>query len=769
IDKNACVNHERCGECISTNGECFWCSDPSFESFRCNTFKKLQQDKCVNIFPKEESHLNDIRIVSDKELSEANVRDEKDIVQLKPQRIALKLRPNTNKTFKLTVRQAVGYPVDLYYLMDLTFTMKDHKYQLAKLGDKLAKEMRKITGNFKMGFGSFVDKPVAPFTDITPGNLERACGNCLPTYGFRNHLSLSDDAMQFVEEIKRSKFSGNIDSPEGGLDAIMQAIVCKEKIGWRNQSRKLLVYATDDTFHHAGDGKLAGILTPNDEKCHIDDKNYYSESSKQDYPSISQINVQAQQNNVNIIFAVARRTENLYRRLSKFIEGSDLALLSQDSNVVQLIRNSYDKITSTLTLKDNLTDDSVVRLTYHSGCREGVIRKTDRCENIRVGDTIDFDITLEVISCPKNLANANQTVKIKPLSMSDELLIDLKIVCECDCEKLWKKQLKSPECNAGNGTFECGICSCNENYYGKKCECELNSDKKEIQDSCFHGNDTKVCSGNGVCSCGLCLCKEAKGESYYGKYCECDRVSCKRHNGKVCGGEDNGICDCGRCVCKNKWTGDACECPLSQDTCMDPFTNILCSGHGKCECGKCICDQNDRGDLFTGKWCEDCPTCSGHCDKYMDIVKQQIDRGYLDKSNITASFVDRVKTNKEEKLCEFFDNKGCKYLFKYKYEYLISMTKDNVRKTVLTMQKAKQCPEPINVAKTSISIVGSILFIGIITLFLWKMITYFHDKREFEKFEKEIQNAKWGANQNPIFKPSTAKFENPTFKPSLDE
>ncbi|RWS15929.1 integrin beta-PS-like protein, partial [Dinothrombium tinctorium] len=699
----------------------------------------------------------------DKELSEANVRDDKDIIQLKPQRIALKLRPHTKQTFKLTVRQAVGYPVDLYYVMDLSRTMRDHKDKLAKLGDQLATEMRKITGNFKIGFGSFIDKQVMPFIDITPEKLKRPCRTCIPTYGFKNHISLSEDTKRFVEEIKNSKVSGNLDGPEGGLDAIMQAIVCKERIGWRNQSRKLLVYATDASFHYAGDGKLAGILIPNDEKCHLDANNYYSESNTQDYPSVSQINMQAQLNNVNIIFAVTNEKGNLYKRLSTVIEGSNVAPLSEDSNVVQLIRDSYDKITSTLILKNNLTDDGVVRITYHTGCREGVIKETDRCGNIRVGDTIDFDITLEVISCPKNLAKRNQTIKIKPLSISDDLHIDLEIVCDCECEKPWNKQLKSPECNSGNGTFECGVCSCHENYYGKKCECELNSGKKDNQASCYNGNDTKACSGNGVCSCGQCLCKEAKGESYYGKYCECDRVSCKRHNGEVCGGEDHGICDCGRCVCKNKWTGTACECPLSQDSCMDPFTNTLCSGHGTCECGKCVCGRNDKGDSFTGKWCEDCPTCSGHCERYVDNVKQQVDEGYLDEANFTASFVDRVKASKDEKLCEFLDKSGCKYLFKYKYEYLISSTKDSVRNTILTMQKGKQCPEPINVAKTGISIIGGILLIGLLTLILWKLITYCHDKREFEKFEKEIKNANWEASQNPIFKPSTAKFENPTF------
>lgn len=37
----------------------------------------------------------------------------------------------------MTYRQAVDYPVDLYYLMDLSYSMKDDKQKLSELGDLL--------------------------------------------------------------------------------------------------------------------------------------------------------------------------------------------------------------------------------------------------------------------------------------------------------------------------------------------------------------------------------------------------------------------------------------------------------------------------------------------------------------------------------------------------------------------------------------------------------------------------------------------------------
>ena len=39
--------------------------------------------------------------------------------------------------FNVTFRQAENYPVDLYYVMDLSFSMGDDKSKLAELGDLL--------------------------------------------------------------------------------------------------------------------------------------------------------------------------------------------------------------------------------------------------------------------------------------------------------------------------------------------------------------------------------------------------------------------------------------------------------------------------------------------------------------------------------------------------------------------------------------------------------------------------------------------------------
>ena len=49
--------------------------------------------------------------------------------------------PDKPYKFNMTFRQAENYPVDLYYVMDLSFSMGDDKSKLAELGDLLGKYM----------------------------------------------------------------------------------------------------------------------------------------------------------------------------------------------------------------------------------------------------------------------------------------------------------------------------------------------------------------------------------------------------------------------------------------------------------------------------------------------------------------------------------------------------------------------------------------------------------------------------------------------------
>lgn len=57
--------------------------------------------------------------------------------------------------------------------------------------------------------------------------LKEPCTDCVAPYGFLNHMPLSTTTSDFVKLVRSAQVSGNLDAPEGGFDAIMQAIVCK--------------------------------------------------------------------------------------------------------------------------------------------------------------------------------------------------------------------------------------------------------------------------------------------------------------------------------------------------------------------------------------------------------------------------------------------------------------------------------------------------------------------------------------------------------------
>lgn len=119
-----------------------------------------------------------------------------------------------------------------------------------------------LTQNFRLGFGSYVDKPSMPFVD--QAHLSNPCsvehGVCSPAYGYRHHLTLDRDTQQFVSRVKDAPVSGNLDNAEGGLDALLQALVCKQNVGWARDSRKLVLLASDGILHFAGDGKVKLLL-----------------------------------------------------------------------------------------------------------------------------------------------------------------------------------------------------------------------------------------------------------------------------------------------------------------------------------------------------------------------------------------------------------------------------------------------------------------------------------------------------------------------------
>lgn len=692
------------------------------------------------------------------------------LVQVSPQRVQLKLRAREKYSFTMQYAQAKDYPVDLYYLMDLSKSMEDDKDKLSLLGNRLAKTMQSMTNDFQLGFGSFVDKVVMPYVSTVPSNLEHPCANCSAPYGYHHAMALTKTHTHFSEMVRAAKVSGNLDAPEGGFDALMQAVVCKDDIGWRDNARKLLVFSTDDGFHYAGDGKLGGIITPNDGLCHLHD-DYYSYSSIQDYPSISQLNLMIKHHSINVIFAVTEKQSSIYEKLKLHIEGASSGNLSADSsNIVELVKKQFEAISSTVLMKDNATDGITIK--YYTKCigsANSEENNTNICEGFKVGQVIDFRLEVFLEECPKDRSKWNQTIQVYPVGLSESMYIDLEMLCSCPCEQPGglDYEVNSKNCR-GVGTYMCGICECDDKHIGKECECEQGTSHNTT--GCKAPGSTVECSGKGSCLCNKCHCdlRPNEKEIISGLWCECDNYSCYRHNGKICGG--NGRCGCKGCECEPNWEGEACECYTLDDTCYSPIKKTAkpCGGHGNCTCGVCDCEVTDQGK-YTGHYCERCPNCNETCDELAPcLLCQMYEVGPYDKETcvekcktFTPVEKDTVRADdhNSEFMCAGYDEDDCRYAFIYKE---IPETENGTRYIVVA-QRERECPAKVFLLGIVLGVIAAVVLMGLAILLLWKLLTTIHDRREFARFEKERMMAKWDTGENPIYKQATSTFKNPTY------
>ncbi|XP_065118246.1 integrin beta-1-like [Paramisgurnus dabryanus] len=761
-DSNECVsaNAKTCGECIQVGPQCVWCKDPDFKPSRCDNQESLEKAGCT--LSGIENTRGSLTIDKNKPVTNRNIDkavklDVSEITQIQPQKLTLNLRAGEPQKFNLKFKRAEDYPIDLYFLMDLSDSMLSNLENVKNLGSELAKEMQDITSDLRIGFGSFLEKLVMPFILTTPKYLKNPCfpGDCTAPFTYKHVLDLTSDGQKFKDEVSKQRTSGNLDSPEAGFDAIMQAAVCTSEIGWRNVTR-LLVFSTDAGFHSAGDGKLGGIVRPNDGKCHLQN-NMYNMGNHLDYPTISQLADVLSENNIQTIFAVTKPFQSLYEDLSALIPKSAVGTLSDSStNVMRLIVDAYTSLSSELNLENSKLPDGV-SISYVSHCKNGVSQKGEnghKCSNISIGDEVNFDVEITTVGCPSK--GKSQTIKIKPLGFSEEVEVVLNFICECECHK--DAIRNSPVCTGGNGALECGVCRCNEGRLGRLCECSRDEVLTEDFDAnCRKDNSTNICSNNGECVCGTCECKirDNQDEKYSGKYCECDNFSCDRSNNKVCGG--HGKCDCGKCICDANYTGSACDCPLDTSTCL-ASNGEICSGRGICKCGECTCTDPN----FLGKTCEDCKDCLKYCTEHKDCVQcrafnigDKKDKCAKECGHINLKMV-KKKEDLPQPLCKERDANDCWFFFTYPTK------KGNTFEAHVA--DSVECPSGPALIPIVVGLVAGIVLIGLALLLIWKLLMVVHDRREFAKFEKEKMNAKWDTGDNPIYRSAVTTVVNPKYE-----
>uniref|UniRef100_A0A182JW23 Integrin beta n=1 Tax=Anopheles christyi TaxID=43041 RepID=A0A182JW23_9DIPT len=763
-----CFFQKNCIECLDADEECAWCTDEFYEmrKSRCMTKQELLESKC-----------NASKIETNDDYSYLQIKKNQphrdfdsqklEAIQISPQKLSLRLGKLGSRTITFKYKPAKNYPLDMYYLMDLTWSMRDDKATLENMGSQLAVALANLTANYQLGFGSFADKPAVPFIQSEPHRLQNPCysenDQCEPTYGFRHRLKITRDIDSFIAQVKESNVTGNVDNLEAGLDALMQVLVCEKQIGWGSNTRKIVIVATDGWLHMAGDGLLAGIVEENDKQCHLDSDGNFVDALKYDYPSLEQIWRVLLRSKTAVIFAVTEAQQEYYRRLSDLMpEFTSVGRLQDDSsNIIQLVDDGYREFVKRVEFVDNAPNYLQIRYTTDCGGLYHEPQPISRCDNIEIGKEYKFNVEIQLLEYPKDPSITNVIVRIEEKLISNEAVeLDIDLRTICDCEKNKKPMELSELCNF-NGDYVCGQCQCYVGWIGKTCECNLQNsqNRRELFEQCVApsvGDDLRsgpICSDRGECICGQCYCNPG----FEGEHCECN--DCAVIDGSVCGGPDHGICTCGSCSCFESWAGENCECTTATTGCKAPSHEALCSGHGQCNCGRCSCDE-----AFFGPFCEtkdgeqpalcssyeDCVRCAIH--GINDLPCQDLDNKCREKIGLYK--VQLVAANDDSLNCTFrFSDE--KNVCDYKFSYELS----DIRETLLKVQNF-QCKE-INLIAAGFTIAASIIVGGLLMLFCYRCKITYDDRKMFAKFEKEREQETQYQMESPLYKSPISNFKVP--------
>uniref|UniRef100_A0A8W8MC73 Integrin beta n=1 Tax=Magallana gigas TaxID=29159 RepID=A0A8W8MC73_MAGGI len=472
---------------------------------------------------------------------------------------------------------ARNFPLDIYFLIDPS--MNNLIASIFELTSDIAKEISGLTTDFRFGFGTARDKVTScKNPKYSQKSCEKPPTKCITPDSFLHRQPLISDVAAFKNALNWTvnqecgdnalNQTEDLDTVGGLLNGLMQVMACGDRIGWRKKARRMIIYATDSNYHQAGDGRIAGILEPNDGLCHLDVNGRYIKSEMQDYPSVGQLIKKARENNMNVIF-VFRGVNNTnirqgyYDGLARHFPGRirNAFPLGFDSNdILSIIRDSYRTLHRTVKLSTSRGPDEL-NLGIYTNCRtegfDDFENKLVNTQKVLLQANFSLAFRSNLTFCPSK-RSFNMTIYHEGLD--DRVEIEVEHECQCDCQRKPEAKPNSTNCNQ-RGTYECGVCHCNEGWSGDSCQCDQRGTDTE---AC--GTEAGICSNAGICTCRRCVCFEG----YSGDRCECNNHICPTHNRSLCGDDlfCPGVCECGKCRCDEGFRGTMCEeCHVSIMAC----------------------------------------------------------------------------------------------------------------------------------------------------------------------------------------------------------
>ncbi|XP_066140653.1 integrin beta-nu-like [Euwallacea fornicatus] len=753
--RKVCQKEESCSECLLAHTCCNWCYDQRIaDKFLCDFIDELKE--CGTSI--ERNRNNSVNIVKNQNFVDINdVEDASSAIQIKPQQFDVTLRKGQPLNISFTYKAAKNYPLELYYLGDLSYSMLPHLDTLKNLGNDLGRSLEELTKHYKLAFGSFLDKPGMPLIMTAPSKINNPCEQTeegspvcqTKAWLFKHSLNFTDKMSDFFEVVGNSIVSANLDDLDGALEAIFQILVCGKQFGWSESSRKIILLSTDSLLHTAGDGLLVGATEVNDElRCLMDEHGDHTEPLKYDYPSLPQIKMLLRKFKTNLIVAATKDKIKSYRQMERDIleEEAFVGVLKDNSeNILELVKKGFLDFIRRVEFSANSPQIPELQLRFFVDCNgTNQYQQKAGCNNVEE-EPVNFKLELSLHGTP---SRSYEQIIIKESGINEEIVINIHYVGgSCKCENLPQIKWKCE-----HGTEDCGSCVCDLGWKGRECS---EACREEVR-VCRKDENSPICSSNGDCICGKCTCRK----SFTGTYCEFECPMNKAQ--EIC--NNKGQCVEGECRCYDGYSNDDCSCPTAVDQCFLGADSEICSGNGTCTCNSCKCKPGHKGD-----YCEMNTNEAKNvvCEMYEEPVKNYFLNKTIidDKSSVTLEN-NSVSFHKVENLTLCGDNPCLVVIFESESSRCIIQYcyyKDT--NDIIHVPIRKNCDFTLKAIGYGfgIGIFVSIILAGLVIILFKKFQLWREEKIEFAKFNEQIENYKTqkAHEMNPIYVSPVVNYENP--------
>jgi len=223
-------------------------------------------------------------------------------------------------SFEVTVPAWTGRPTDTFLVVEAGGSYVGDLQTLKQTTQALSSGLRALNPDTRFGLGTFVDKPLPPFGAATD-------------YEYRTDLAVTSSVSSWQSAIEAISFGSGSDGPESQLSSLLQVgLRADGEIGYRPDSLRVVILATDSDYHEAGD---VNSVPANNGDTTLDGN---PPGSGEDYPSVMQVSQALADARIVPVFLADLATTGFYDTLVTLLgRGASLVLSADASDQITAI------------------------------------------------------------------------------------------------------------------------------------------------------------------------------------------------------------------------------------------------------------------------------------------------------------------------------------------------------------------------------------------------------------------------------------------------